>query len=283
MTKYEKFSEDEIKKYIHGWLKLHIKGKPVEKFKQLKLETGYTGYLVSSYGRIASTNYRGNTGKVKILKPNKHKCGYMKIVLFIDGKKRTYLVHRLVALTFISNEDNKPQVNHKDGIKYHNFIWNLEWMTSKENHIHVAKNNLKHPKQGEDVVNSKHTNEQVHHVCRLLEENILTLYEISEVTNVSYYMVLNISSGKSWKSITKDYDLTLYTGGKSEEEIIEHEKKIHSVCKMLESNNHTIKEISESTGISYGMVIKILKKECHVKISEQYEVDNYKAKNKKND
>lgn len=80
-------------------------------------------YEISSYGRL-----RNKTNKV-VLKPRKNYKGYLDIK--ICGK--TKLLHRLVAQTFISNPDNKPQVNHIDEDKTNNHVDNLEWVTAKEN------------------------------------------------------------------------------------------------------------------------------------------------------
>lgn len=70
------------------------------------------------------------------------RCGYREVLLSENGKTKNYLVHRLIAETFIANPENKPFVNHKDGNKQNNSIENLEWCTRSENAKHSYKNGL---------------------------------------------------------------------------------------------------------------------------------------------
>lgn len=93
-----------------------------------KFVPGYEGlYMVSNKGIVKNCR----TGK--ILKPHKIKNGYLQVCLCKDWNKKMFLVHRLVALAFIPNPENKRTVNHKDEDKTNNCVWNLEWMTYKEN------------------------------------------------------------------------------------------------------------------------------------------------------
>lgn len=65
-----------------------------------------------------------------------HKKGYLRVWLAKNGKRKSYMVHRLVAEAFIPNVDNKPEVNHIDGNKQNNSVDNLEWVTGSENVVH---------------------------------------------------------------------------------------------------------------------------------------------------
>ncbi len=76
--------------------------------------------------------------------------GYRILALSVDGDEARAYVHRLVAVTFIPNPENKPYVNHKDGCKQNNRADNLEWCTMEENNIHAMATGLNYtgPKRG---------------------------------------------------------------------------------------------------------------------------------------
>ncbi len=81
--------------------------------------------------------------KGKILKANPSGNEYLRVSLNLNGIQKYYPVHRIVALTFIPNPENKCCTNHKNGIKTDNRVENLEWVTKSENAIHsfrVLKN-----------------------------------------------------------------------------------------------------------------------------------------------
>ena len=108
-----------------------------EIFKDVK---GYEAlYQVSNFGQILSLNYH-RSGKPRLLKPCKSTNEYLQVNLYKNGKSKMCKIHRLVAETFISNPDNLPEVNHKDEDKTNNSVYNLEWVTAKENSNHGTRN-----------------------------------------------------------------------------------------------------------------------------------------------
>ena len=103
---------------------------------------GYEGkYDITSDGDIISLNYN-NTGKQQKLKYRLNKKGRPYINLCINGKYKSYEIHRLVAEAFIPKIEGKEQVNHIDGNKQNNSIKNLEWVTRDENMQHASINGL---------------------------------------------------------------------------------------------------------------------------------------------
>lgn len=98
-------------------------------------------YIIQSKGKTKYKRYMKN----KTLKFNSDKQGYLLVHLCKAGIRKCKKVHRLVADAFIENKDNKPYVNHKDGIKQNNSVNNLEWVTPSENNIHAYRTGLTNP------------------------------------------------------------------------------------------------------------------------------------------
>ena len=94
-----------------------------------------TDYSVSTEGEVRkdTTNY--------ILSQSSQQ-DYKFVTLFINGQQKRMRVHRMVAMTFIENPDNKPYVNHINGIRYDNNVENLEWVTQSENIQHAVRTGL---------------------------------------------------------------------------------------------------------------------------------------------
>jgi len=112
---------------------------------------GYEGYYqISNLGRVKcltrlvpTEGKKPMLRKEKIMKLQLGIFGYFYLILSINANKKHHKVHRLVAQAFIPNPDNKPTVNHINGIKTDNRAENLEWNTMKENNFHAYSNGLK--------------------------------------------------------------------------------------------------------------------------------------------
>lgn len=111
-------------------------------------------YQVSNFGRVKSVErYKQNHNSLQLI-PEKIKAqsvkpnGYQVVNLYKNNKGRNEYVHRLVAMAFIPNPDNLPQVNHKDEDKANNVVDNLEWCTNTYNQQYGTK--LK--RQGETLL-----------------------------------------------------------------------------------------------------------------------------------
>ena len=92
----------------------------------------YPNYQISNYGRVKSLNYR-NTKQEQIIKLSKNSKGYLYVDLFKDGKRKRFLVHRLVCLTYLKNPENLPCMNHKDENPLNNRVENLEMCSYEYN------------------------------------------------------------------------------------------------------------------------------------------------------
>lgn len=95
---------------------------------------GYEGYYeISNLGRVRNSLKRVITKKL-------NGNGYFRLILYKNKVQKNKTIHRLLAEAFIPNPENKPQVNHINGIKTDFRLQNLEWVTGKENSIHAHVN-----------------------------------------------------------------------------------------------------------------------------------------------
>lgn len=184
-------------------------------------------------------------------------------------------VHRIIAMIFVFNPyiyyDDK-QVNHIDGIKGHNWSWNLEWVTNKENMDHCIKTGLM--TLGEKRKNSKFNNDQIEYICQLISEG-KTDTEIKNLMNLNNCnvpkLVQNIKNGHCWKHISQNYDMS-----KSYKRRRFTDSEIHKICNYFELNktaNYNYKNVLEYIGIDWR---KLDRKELNCIISCLSSIKNKK-------
>ena len=239
-----------------------------EQWKPIIYHGENTHYMVSSFGRIMSTKVAGN-GYIKIrdkiLKPVKV-GNYLTISLCINKNVVREYIHRLVAIAFIPIPQDliskgytydTLEVNHILGgkkNKMNNSVSNLEWATGSSNKKHDYNTGIR-PVGEQSHLATKNKEYQIHNVCLLLEQNVLSIPEISKETGVDTGMVYDILYNGSWTHISKMYKIKNYTP-KNRKYSDDTVKKLTNLYKQGKS----MREISNITGIKYGTIWYLLKK-----------------------
>jgi len=175
---------------------------------------GYADYQVSECGKVfrkKRTRYgmlkQGYTAinvKEIEMKVFTDKRGYSRVHLS-NGKKHTLvLLHRIVALAHIENNNNLPQVNHKDGVKSNNHKDNLEWCTGIENMRHSWRIGLRVMEQGEKHPRSVLTEKEAAEILISGKSDI----ELGRIYGVSPTTAFNIKTGRTWKHLKSTLSMT---------------------------------------------------------------------------
>jgi hypothetical protein len=153
--------------------------KPVKDFEDL--------FEVSDLGNFRRKDKETNLVQHKTAK------GYLTVATAPHGKNKgwkTFRVHREVAKAFIENPENKPQVNHKDGMKDNNVVSNLEWCTAKENTQHAWKTGLTKPLTSEQVKNTKLSDSEVKSIYEKYQKGLDTLRNLCNEAGIGHATVI---------------------------------------------------------------------------------------------
>ena len=166
---------------------------------------GHKGYKVSNLGNVKSIdrlviNSKNSLCKYKgkNLKGYIQKNGYHKVEL---NNAYKYSVHRLVALAFIKNKDNKPMVNHIDNNCLNNEVSNLEWCTQSENILHCVRQGRNSTKRalGEKSGSSKLKDNDILDIRKLYKK--ISYRKIGKIFGVNHSTIKDIMLYRTWTHI----------------------------------------------------------------------------------
>lgn len=161
--------------------------------------SGYELYHISNLGRVKSFN----RGGLILMKQFHNADRYLTTQISFEGKQKTVGVHRLVGLHFVPNPLNKPEVNHKDGVRDNNVSWNLDWATDsdQQNHsytqlgrqgAHLGKKGIEHPMFGRSGILSK-SNKAV--LCVTTGKEYISATEAAKDMNLKLVSLCEVCRG----------------------------------------------------------------------------------------
>ena len=150
-------------------------------------------YKVSNFGRVKSFRHK----YPKILRANEQSKGYMQVRLHRNGKTKNFGVHILVAQAFIDNPENKREVDHRNGDKTNNCVWNLDWVTRKENAARAYKLGLIKVYRGTQSHYAKLNAKEIVYIRE--NSDGLNSRELAKKFNVSRATINRIKAGVTYK------------------------------------------------------------------------------------
>ena len=217
----------------------------------------FDGVEVNEYGAVRNSNSK------RVYKPWKDRDGYLTYNVKAGNPRKTRRLtqHRAVALAFIPNPENKPQVNHIGSDRANNHVTNLEWVTPKENSVHASiYGNLP---RGSDNGNSVYEEAIVRQACELLSINTPAV-KVARLLNVKVNFVNSLLSG-SWGRVTKDYQLKTPKAKMTED-------TVRLICQQLSegASNPEIANRFSHLGVTRGICLHIKKRKTFKEISKDY-------------
>lgn len=157
-----------------------------------------------------------------------------------------------MADAYLPNPRCLPEVNHKNGNKLDNSVYNLEWCTAEYNVRHSYDMGLNH--SGEDSCNASMTNKTAMLIAQCFEDNVLTMTEISNLTGVSKRALKHILYGELWQRVVNGYDFSKYdvldcrynrSVRKPKCSLSEHESRLLRGSELVAKTKYTYDEISK--------------------------------------
>lgn len=163
---------------------------------------GYEGsYLASNKGRIKSLMPR-NGSNTRILKPATKKDKHLHVCLYKHKKRKMYLVHQLVLLSFVGKRPQHAECLHMDGNHNNNYLNNLKYGSHKENMQDCSRHGKFPDRRGTNNVRAKLTSAQVCNIRELYRNTKLSQLHIAYMFGVSEYAIWAIVNRKTWKHLS---------------------------------------------------------------------------------
>jgi hypothetical protein len=234
---------------------------------------GFPAYSVTKDGRVFSSKCN------RFLKGWLNDNGYLCVGLYngYEPKMYNFFVHRLIADAFVSNPDNKEQVNHIDGNKTNNSVDNLEWATASENSTHASllglstgkfKNELTPELSDEDVIHdwkksgkpySQWSEDEARNAATLLEDG----FRVCDVLCRRGLQFMR-DGERMWGYLSKEYDFSILS--RKEQLSVE---KVVDICKLLESGT-SINSVATQLQVERKVVSSIKNGKTHTCISKDF-------------
>lgn len=156
-------------------------------------------YIICQLKNQTVSQIKGKPKKIRL-----NIFGYPVITLSRNGIRKHVFIHRLVALSFIPNPNNKLEINHINGIKTDNRPENLEWCTRQENNVHAYSTGLnereKHAMKGVDHPLAVLNEEKVLKIRNMFSSGF-TISQLSALYGVKYYTIRDVVKRINWKHI----------------------------------------------------------------------------------
>lgn len=223
-------------------------------------------YYLDENGNIYSCKRGWNKKKLNPSVDNRAGGYYRLKVITDNGEKVSMFIHRLMAITFLPNPDNKEEVNHIDGNKLNNRLSNLEWVTKKENMLHAHKLKLR-DNTGEGNPRKILTEDEVIEIYNKCYEGA-RVCDLADFYGVSRPTISDIKAKRNWQHILEDLPDIKH---KSKKESLS-ETTVRWICSELQKGTKIAEIIKKSNNIlvDENKVYDIKRRKSFIWISNEY-------------
>lgn len=194
--------------------------------------------------------------------------GYYRLKIIMDsGDKVSMLIHRLMALTYLPNPENKEEVNHIDGNKLNNKLSNLEWVTKKENMIHAHKLKLR-DNTGEGNPRKILSEKEVLEIYEALYEGARNC-DMADKYGVDRCTIANIKSKQNWSHILENLpEINIKAKSKTLSE-----NTVRWVCSELQKGTKMTEILNQSTNqlLTIDKIYDIKRRRSFLWVSKDYD------------